>query len=96
MNIIKRFKRAAWLSFETLVDAIMERCFGVYSYPPTCAQETHAEFMTAPEDIVRDPMLAKTPSAMNDPSGRLLRCRPRSEKRVADEFYAGQPLPPTL
>jgi len=94
MNIIKRLKRAAWLSFETLVDAIMERCFGVYSYPPTCAQETHAEFMTAPKEIVRDPMLAKAPSAMNDPSGRLL--PPRSEKRIPDEFDAGQPLPPTL
>ncbi len=36
-----------------------------------CAQETPVEFLTAPEGIVRDPMLVKTPSAMNDPSGRL-------------------------
>lgn len=28
--------------------------------------------MTAPEGIVCDPILAKTPSAMNDRSGRLL------------------------
>jgi hypothetical protein len=34
MNIIKRLKRATWFSFETFVDAIMERGFGVYSYPP--------------------------------------------------------------
>ncbi|MDQ3776712.1 MAG: hypothetical protein M3461_21355 [Pseudomonadota bacterium] len=34
MNIIKRLKRAAWFSFETFVDAIMERGLGVYSYPP--------------------------------------------------------------
>ena len=90
MNIIKRLKRAAWLSFETLFDAIMERCFGVYSYPPTCAQETHAEFITAPEDIVRDPMLAKTPSAMNDLSGRLLHHARRSASRM--NFTLGSPF----
>lgn len=30
VNIIQRWKRAAWFSFETFVDAIMERGFGVY------------------------------------------------------------------
>lgn len=34
MNIIQRLKRAAWFFFETFVDAIMARGFGVYSYPP--------------------------------------------------------------
>lgn len=37
------------------------------------AQEIPAEFMSAPEGIACDPMLAKTPSVMNDPNGRLLR-----------------------
>jgi hypothetical protein len=37
MNIIKRLKRAAWLSFETFVDAIMER-----SYPPASPEPVRA------------------------------------------------------
>jgi len=42
MNIIKRLKRAAWLSFETFVDAIMARGLGVYSYPPASPEPVRA------------------------------------------------------
>ena len=42
MNIIKRLKRAAWLSFETFVDAIMERGLGVYGYPPASPEPVRA------------------------------------------------------
>ncbi len=37
-----------------------------------CAQEMPAEVKTPQEGIVCDPMLAKTPSAMNNRNGRLL------------------------
>ena len=42
MNIIKRLKRAAWFSLETFVDAIMERGFGVYGYPPGSPEPVRA------------------------------------------------------
>ena len=43
MNIIKRLKRAAWSSFETFVDAIMEHGFGVYSYPPPSPEPVRSD-----------------------------------------------------
>ena len=43
MNIIKRLKRAAWFCFETFVDVIMERGFGVYSYPPPSPEPVRAD-----------------------------------------------------
>ncbi len=57
MNIFKRLKRAAWFCFETFVDVIMERGFGVYSYPPP-----------SPEPVRADPrrVLAHTTSAPNE------------------------------
>lgn len=57
MNIIKRLKRAAWFCFETFVDVIMERGFGVYSYPPP-----------SPEPVRSDPnrVVARATSASNE------------------------------
>ncbi|MGQ0595405.1 MAG: hypothetical protein ACT4QB_23030 [Gammaproteobacteria bacterium] len=43
MNIIQRLKRVAWFSFETFVDAIMERGFGVYSYPPASPEPLRSD-----------------------------------------------------
>jgi hypothetical protein len=43
MSIIKRLKRAAWSPFETFVDAIMERGFGVYSYPPPSPERVRSD-----------------------------------------------------
>ena len=43
MHIIKRLKRAAWFSFETFVDAIMERGLGVYSYPPASPEPVRSD-----------------------------------------------------
>jgi hypothetical protein len=33
MSIMKQLKHTGWFYFDTLVDAIMERVFDVYSYP---------------------------------------------------------------
>jgi hypothetical protein len=48
MNIIKRLKRAVWSSFQTFVDASMERGLGVYSYPPPSPEPVRSH----PHDVL--------------------------------------------
>jgi hypothetical protein len=50
MNIIKRSRCAAWSCFGAMVDAIMERGLGVYSYPPPSRGADRRVFGQVKED----------------------------------------------
>lgn len=56
MNIIQRLKRAAWISFETCVDAIMERGFLVNVLSFVWAKNRRSSLLFSipfPSEIVR-------------------------------------------
>jgi hypothetical protein len=58
MSIMKQLKQTGWIYFETLVDAIMERVFDVYSYPEPSPLLHRASASLAEKDCksqLRDP-----------------------------------------
>ncbi len=72
MSIMKQLKQTGWIYFETLVDAIMERVFAVYSYPEPSPVLHRASASLAEKDCKCPPRAASVHER-----------RPRAEPRRA-------------